>query len=148
MKTLKYSLLLFVFFVIVSCKKKSDYISAHVDLTVLTQDGRNTLSSPAIYDEKNIRVYHVINGQSQLYTDPIYNGGKPYMLLKDKGLPDKIRVFLYYDKDEPTSLTLIQFGDKKIDTIKGEFRYTESSVVCEQVWFNGVAKPHVFSITK
>jgi hypothetical protein len=149
MKTLNLTFLsILVLSLFASCKKKSTEIYAHVDIKVLNHQGLNLLNAPAVYDKNNIEVYHVKNGIAQLYVQPPYNAGAAFILIKDADGKDGIRVFLDYKKDEPTSLTLVKFGNTKIDTIKANFRFDGSSVFCEQVWFNGVPKPQAFEIVK
>lgn len=149
MKTLNLTFLsILVLSLFASCKKNSTIIEAAVSMQVVNQQGVNLLNAPAVYDKNNIEVYHVKNGVPELYVQPPYNAGPAFSLLKDAEGNQRIAVFLYFDRNERSSLTLVKFGNTKIDTIKANFRFDESSVFCEQVWFNGVPKPQAFEIVK
>lgn len=148
MKILKFALLLTASFSIFACKKKSDIIAANVNVTVLTTDGKNALEAPALYDASNINVYHIVNGQPQLYVAPEIAGRKAFDIVKNAAGKNIIRFYLQYVKNEPTTLTLVKFGNTRMDTIKGEFRFVDASVFCDKVWFNGVSKDIDFSIIK
>lgn len=149
MKTSQRLLLSLGVFLLVSCEKKSaDVKSNSVDVTVLNQQGQNILTAPAVYDKSNIEVYNVISGQAQLVNVPNLAADKGFLLL-DKGTGKEIiRVVLNYDPTKSTALTLIKFGNTKIDTIKGEFTFSGNTVLLKKVWFNGVEKSSVFSIVK
>ncbi|SFG67985.1 hypothetical protein [Pedobacter insulae] len=147
MKTLNLSLLLVVLFFAMSCKKNADVIDVQVGISVLTADGRNALAAPALYDASNISIYHIVNGQPQLYVTPAVNGGKPFDITGSPGY-EKLKIYLHFDRSTPTTLTLIKFGNSKMDTISGEFRFVDSSVYLEKAWFNGVSKPKAFNIVR
>ena len=136
-------------FLLSSCEKNSKEIYAHVDIKVINSQGANLLSTPAVYNENNIAVYFVKDGKAELYSQPNQNDNKGFLLIKGADGSDAIRLFLNYKQDESsTALTLIKFGDTKIDTVKGEFSFEEGSVFLKQVWFNDKAKPMNFEIVK
>jgi hypothetical protein len=148
MKALQqWSLCLWIF-LLVSCQKGGVINSNFVDIIVLNQQGQNILAAPAVYEKSNIEVYKIINGQAQLVNEHKFLADKGFILLnKDTG-KEAIRVILNYDGKKSTALTLIKFGNTKIDTIRAEFRFPGNSVILEKVWFNGVRKSGTFSIIK
>jgi hypothetical protein len=78
MKTFKLCLLLTTLFLTIACEKKSDFIDTDVLISVLTADGKNALSAPALYNESNISVYYFNNGKPLLHTTPAFNGRRAY----------------------------------------------------------------------
>ncbi|SFG99872.1 hypothetical protein [Pedobacter insulae] len=60
----------------VACKKKSSVLDADVSISVLTADGKNALSSPALYNASNISAYHIVDGQPQRYLTPSLGGAQ------------------------------------------------------------------------
>lgn len=147
MKTFKLCLLLVTVFLTISCKKKSDFIDTDVLISVLTADGKNALAAPALYNESNVSLYYFNNGQPQLHTTPAFNGGPPYEITGSPG-HEKLNVYLHFERNTPTVLTLIKFGNAKMDTLKGEFSFEDGSVMIKKVWFNGVLQPRAFSIVR
>ncbi|RZK60494.1 MAG: hypothetical protein EOO91_01265 [Pedobacter sp.] len=135
-------------FLVSSCEKNSKEIYAHVDIKVINSQGANLLSTPAVFNNNNIAVYFVKDGKAELYNQPSPNDNKGFILIKGADGSDAIRLFLNYKQDEPTALTLIKFGDTKIDTVKGEFSFEEGSVFLKRVWLNDMAKPMSFEIVK
>ena len=147
MKTFKLCLLLVTLFLTVACEKKADNISNAIVVSVLTADGKNALAAPVLYNESNISIYHIVNGQRQQYLTPAFNGGPPYEITGSPGY-EKLSVYLHFERNTPTTLTLIKFGNAKMDTLKGEFSFEDGSVMIKKVWFNGVLQPRAFSIVR
>ncbi len=151
MKILRLSTLLYTLFFLVSCEKdrKNVVISNHVEITILNQQGQNLLATPSAYTKSNINVYYFVNGQPQLYNQPNFQADKGFLLFKDGSGIDKIRVFTDFNENQPTTLSLIKFGNLQTDTIKCEYRFEDGSVFLEKIWYNGVAQPSpYFSIIK
>ncbi|MDT4861352.1 hypothetical protein FQZ97_959540 [compost metagenome] len=148
MKTLLSLFLSLIVLLFASCEKPGIEISTHVDLTLLNAQGHNLLAPPAVYVKDDINIYYVINGQAQLYNEPKLDYNKGFKIINE-GV-SRIRIFLNYDikGKERTALTLIKLGTAKIDTIKGEFEYTNRSVFLRKIWFNGALKSHEFTIVK
>ena len=139
-----------VFFSLISCEKKNsnDYVSLDMDITVLNNEGDNLLSGSGIYNKNNINIYHIVNGQPQLYYDPNLKADKGFLLIDDGKGKNMIRVFANYIANEPSTLTLIKFGNSKMDTIKCEFSVEGSSLSTSKIWFNGELKSKQFTIIK
>lgn len=88
-----------------------------------------------------------MNGQPQLYNEPNLDSDKGFMLYGD-GSSVRIRIFTDFNRNQPTALTLVKFGDLPVDTIKCEYRFHGSSVLLKKVWYNGVLKSGDFTIVK
>lgn len=145
MKTLTTLIFSLIVLTCTSCKKAGDNLAITVDITVLNQQGQNLLASPALYTKDNIDLYYVVNGQAQPYSASTNKG---FFFNTDNNL-QWIRIDLNHDTKVPYPLTLVKFGNAKIDTIKAKFKYTESSTILETVWFNGVKQnSNVFTIIK
>ncbi len=151
MRIFKLSLFLFVLFCLFSCEESKTcctIINNEINLSVQNQQGKNLLSSPALFTKNNIETYHVINGKAQVFSQPNLDAEKGFLLLKDGNGKEFVRVFPYYNKKEKTSLTLIKFSDTKTDTLECEFKFSGSSVLLQKVWYNGVLKSNQFAIVK
>jgi hypothetical protein len=148
---LVFSLLMLLLF---SCEKKYGVdISNTIDITVLNTQGQNLLAAPAVFTKSNIDIYHIVNGQAQLFDNSNLptDGDFDYKGFKiiDEGA-SRIRIYLDYDvnRKETTSLTLVKFGTSKMDTLKGEFAFEGRSVSLRKVWLNGVLQTREFSLVK
>ena len=142
------SVSILLIFILTSCEKKITNIDAFVNIKVLNKQGENLLSASGVYNKSNIEVYYVIDGKAELFNKPNFDEDKGFALFKDAAGNDIIGVGLNFNRKERSALTLIKFGNTKIDTIKADFRFVGSSVFCEQVWFNGSAKQRSFEIVK
>jgi hypothetical protein len=140
--TLIFSLIVLSF---ISCKKTGDYFAYTVDVTVRNQQGQNLLSAPALFTRDNIVIYHVLDGKAEIYNPNEKNG---FQLINDTKT-DIIRIDLNFDRKVPYPLTLVKFGNTKIDTIRAKFNYSASSTELVSVWYNGVAQSSkTFTIVK
>lgn len=133
MKFLKLTGALLLFFSIVSCEKdKATVIEGSVTLTVMDSQGNNLL--PTVYNEDNIKVYHVINGQAELFYNPKYDKyTKGFIMDKYPSGNYVIHVFLNINRPAKTTLTLVKFGDSKTDTLTLKYKYRGSSAFIEKV---------------
>jgi hypothetical protein len=124
-----------------SCKKYGYVvISADVGIKVLNAQGQDLLNSPVIYDKNNIVVTLFKNGQAQQFNGSTDKG---FLLGKDASGLKILKVFLTLPNPvtkERSTVTLIQFGTAKPDTIRAEFEINGESTVCTKAWFNGVLK--------
>ncbi|MGF1923214.1 MAG: hypothetical protein ACQUHE_03470 [Bacteroidia bacterium] len=150
MKSILLSIVSFALLCLFSCERKDccTVISSAVEITVLNQQGKNLLAEPAVFAKGDIEKYDVVNGAPQLYNQPHLDADKGFLLIKDVAGKERLRLFLYHNKEEKRSRTLIKFGNTKMDTVDCEFRYSGSSVFLEKVWLNGESKTPQFIIMK
>lgn len=150
MKSILLTILSMALICLFSCEKKNccSVISNAVEITVLNQQGKNLLAEPAVFTKGDIETYHVVNGKAQLYNQPNLDADKGFLLIKEVVGKERLRLFVYHNKEEKRPRTLIKFGNTKMDTIDCEFRYSGSSVFLEKVWLNGESKTPQFIITK
>lgn len=121
---------------ILSCKKDG-YVSISTDMKiqVMNNHGQDLLNNPLIYDENNIRVTYIEDGQSQ----PNHSSRK-FSIDRVNGL-NALTVFPLVAKvNKETTITLIQFGTSKPDTIRCEYIIDGGSIYCAKVWFNETIK--------
>ena len=126
MKTVTCSLMILVLCGLMSCKKQAgDSVSVDLDISVVNSQGQDLLNS--VYTKDNIILSHLVDGKNVPYVKIPSDG-----IFKD-GL-HILKVFPY-NTSQP-SITLIQFGDTKPDTIRREFLRGENYIYCSKVWFN------------
>ena len=136
MKTLSNLTILLIFLFYTSCKN-SVPPAISVDITVLNQQGQNLLGPPAVYTKENIDLFYVVNGQAQPYNA---NSNKGFFFIPDNNL-HRIRIDLNFDRKEKYPLTLVKFGNSKIDTIKAKFSFKLQSMPrIQAIWLNGIEK--------
>ncbi|RYG21724.1 MAG: hypothetical protein EOO07_01865 [Chitinophagaceae bacterium] len=139
MKTLITIVISLIVLFCTSCKNSINPQSS-VDITVLNQQGENLLVPPAGYSKENIDLSYIVNGEAKLYTSLFSHGSKGFFLIPDLNL-HKIRIDLNHDRKEKYPLTLVKFGNTKVDTIKAKFNYIrQSTPIIQAVWLNGVEK--------
>ncbi|MES2417571.1 MAG: hypothetical protein V4541_05255 [Bacteroidota bacterium] len=149
MKQLKLTLLTSMLFFFVACEKSAkDVYLTHIDIAVLNQQGQNLIGAASTYNESNIKIYQIINGQPQLYNEPNLDADKGFSIINVETGNEKIRVFANYMIRQPKSEILIKFGNTQVDTINCEFSINEGSAFLEKVWYNGVLKSREFTIIK
>lgn len=149
MKKLSALLFLLMFTLLIACEKNAAIsISNSVSFSVLNVQGQNMLSTSGGFNKDNIFVYYVVDGKAKLYNQPNLTASKGFNLFGGDGNNGVIQVFLNYEMNVPTSLTLVKFGNTKIDTIKSEFSFENNSVHLRKVWFNGELKSNAFTIVK
>lgn len=130
MKKITCSILALVLFSLVSCKKPgSSSFSVNIGISVVNPQGEDLLNS--VYTKDNITLSHIIDGKNVPYKygdgDGIYKDGLHVLNI----FPGSLK--------EP-SITLIQFGTLKPDTIRREFSRGEHNVDIAKIWFNGELK--------
>ncbi len=140
MKIIK-ALSLVIILCILSCKKDGwIHVDTIIEIQVKDTQGQDLLNSPAVYSENNITVTYITTGPTD--QNPITRTKKFEIIKQPTGL-NILKVFPTFphrsSKDRQT-ITLIQFGTAKPDTLRSEFEINGGSVVGTKVWFNAVLK--------
>lgn len=124
-----YFLSLVILLFILSSRRKGGYDYGNfVNITVLNKQGNNLLADTITYNQKTINVYYLVNGQPELYYKPQYNHSKGYFLSKNQNGERNIRVLTDYNWDLKSAITLIQFGNLPMDTVRCQYYYRKHSV--------------------
>lgn len=127
-------------FLLFGCKNKtinSVVIDTHIDILLVSPTGDNLIDQNEINDN-NIKIYYLIDGKKELFSKGNLDYPKGYTIVKNS---DNRNIFRLFPNDnQETPITLIEFPNSDIDTIKCEFYKSSSSTICTQVWYNNVVK--------
>lgn len=114
-------------------------IDTAVNIHYLDQQGKNWLTEQGI-TEQNLTVYFVKEGQAE----KIYRGNldapKMCKVIEGESAEKELRLFPSDYLANSYSLTLLEFPDGKVDTVKCYIETKGINQICKQVWYNGASK--------
>lgn len=126
-----------------------------MDILLVNQSGVNLIEQNEI-DENNVKVYFLIKDKKELYYNGLLDHPRGYTIAKDSENRKVFRLFANDDQKNP--ITLIEYPNNDIDTIKCEFYISGATKICSQVWYNNAlmwkinedqyAKTRSFTIVK
>ncbi|MDN3595275.1 hypothetical protein [Zunongwangia endophytica] len=108
-----------------------------VEITVEDQRGENLLdpSHPNAINADEIKLYYVENGKAQEVYDETSDLPRSFVVFKS-GDEYRMRILQNYsDEDEP--LTLVQWNERDIDTIKSEYLKGDRYIIQDKIYYNG-----------
>ncbi|WBL22970.1 hypothetical protein [Zunongwangia sp. HRR-M8] len=108
-----------------------------VEITVENQRGENLLdpSHPNSINSDEIKLYYVENGKAQEVYDETSDLPRSFVVFKS-GDEYRMRIVQNYsDEEEP--LTLVQWNERDIDTIKSEFLKGDRYIIQDKIYYNG-----------
>jgi len=124
-----------------SCKKSTDnavVIDINVDIQLVDDQDKNLIDQVPSVDFNDLKIYYVVNGKKDLFYNGNYGYPKGYGILESLNGDKYLRLFPNTKGEMP--VTLIQFNETDIDTVKCEFYKKESNIICTKVWYNNVLK--------
>ncbi|WBL25070.1 hypothetical protein [Zunongwangia sp. HGR-M22] len=108
-----------------------------VEITVENQRGENLLdpSHPNSINSDEIKLYYVENGKAQEVYDETSDLPRSFVVFKS-GDEYRMRIVQNYsDEEEP--LTLVQWNERDIDTIKSEYLKGDRYIIQDKIYYNG-----------
>jgi hypothetical protein len=127
-----------------SCNKektKNAVIDTQIDVFIENSVGENRLLSTTINNisPDSIRLQYLINGDKFTVYNSKMDCPTNICAISDIG-SERIRIFPNDIESEDYPITYINWGNGDIDTLKCHFvrkgNETNSSIVCDKVWFN------------
>jgi hypothetical protein len=142
------NLLLFTLmcWLLISCDSKDQRDETVIDTNIEISVTRNAVDllnaqNQDAFHEKNIRLFHMLNGSRVDINDPKLDYPKGFMIYqRDKEY--RMRIFPYSGIDASHNLidnlptTYIQWNETDVDTITCALERKSNSAVCKKVWFN------------
>lgn len=114
-------------------------IDTAVSIHYLDGQGKNWLTLQGV-TEQNLTVYFVKEGQAE----KIYRGNldapKMCKVVEGESAEKELRLFPSDYLSNNYSLTLLEFPDGKVDTVKCFIETKGANQICKQVWYNGASK--------
>jgi len=137
-------LLFCIFGILVSCSKeklKNEVVDTAIDIFVENSEGENLLVGTAsnAINPDSIKLMYLINGNVFTVYDSDMDCPRAICSITDSG-SERIRVFPNDMENEEYPITYIRWENGDMDTIKCHFvrkdNGSNSSIVCDKVWFN------------
>lgn len=132
--------LLFLFLLTTSCSKDQNsqfIVDTAVNITVKNRDGVDLLNpdNSVAFQENSVRVFYVKDGKAEEVNEPNLDYPKGFRIYKHES-EYRITVFPNDLKSEEFPVTLIQWAEDNVDSIKCEIVRESNREQCVKVWFN------------
>ena len=130
---------------LISCSKTDDMdvqykynLDASIEFSLFNAQNEDLLNpeNPNHINTDDIRLYYVINGESQEFFKGNLDHPRGYMIEENEGIY-RIRVFLNHAESENKPITYVRWNDMDTDTIEVSYRRTQYSVLQDTIWLNG-----------
>ena len=139
MKNILIGLTIIAFF---ACDKSNENVSESIvdtiiEFSVLNSQNEDLLNpgNPNYIDVEGIKIFYVIDGESQEVYDQEMTYTRKYLVFKH-GNEYRIRVFLNESETSDKSITYLKWSDNDTDTIEATYKRT-NGIVKEKIWLNG-----------
>jgi len=138
-RLLIYALILVLF----SCSKKENSseeqynFDVNMEFSLVNLQNEDLLDSSTEnhYNESDIKLYYLINGEVEEVFNEQYHNPRNFMIYKHEN-EYRIRVTLNNSETSQKPLTYIQWRENELDTIEVEYLRTSKAVIKEKIWLN------------
>lgn len=109
-----------------------------VEIAIYDTSGTDLLNpnNPNAFQAEEIKLFYKIDGERVEVFNPMMDYPRNFFIFQHEN-EYRIRIFLNINRNASRPVTYIQWNETDTDTLKAEFRYPNSSVISEKVWFNG-----------
>ncbi len=132
---------------LISCNGEivNDVVDTDVDIFVEDSEGHNLLNN-ALSNAINldsVRLAYLVNGKEFEFYNANLDCPRSFCPILDEAGKERIQIFPNDSESEAFPITYIRWRQGDVDTLKCHFvrksTKSESSLVCDRVWFNGEA---------
>jgi hypothetical protein len=114
-------------------------IDTAVSIRYVDQQDQNWLTQQSL-TEKDLTVYFVRNGQAEKIYRGHLDAPKMCQVIESASGEKELYLFPSDYLDNNYSLTLLEFPDGKVDTVRCYITTRRGDQICKQVWYNGELK--------
>ncbi|MFD2037601.1 hypothetical protein ACFSKL_22595 [Belliella marina] len=112
---------------------------AGLEFSIFNDQNEDLLNpgNPNHLNTDDIRLFYVINGESQEFYKGSLDNPRGYSIDENEGIY-RIGIFLNYSETEDKPITYIQWNNNiETDTIEVSYRRSQHSIIQETIWLNG-----------
>jgi len=142
---MKNLIIIFTITTLFSCSKTDEMdeqyynLDAAIEFSVFDAQNEDLLNpeTPNHLNTDDIRLFYVINGESQEYHEEDLSYPRGFLIGEHEGIY-RIRIFLNYAETEDKPITYVQWNNNiETDTIEVSYRRTQHSTTQDTIWLNG-----------
>lgn len=139
-------ILLTIVTVLFACSKSNEIetqygynIEVGLEFSILNSLNEDLLNpeNPNHLDVTKIKLFNVINGEKQEVYNPNMDYPRNFNIFKHEN-EYRIAVFLNSTETSEKPITYVQWNDSDIDTIEVTIKRTQSSMLQNEIWLNGI----------
>lgn len=111
---------------------------AGLEFSVFNAQNEDLLNpeTPGHLNTEDIRLFYVINGESQEFHDDNLDNPRGYLIGEHEGVY-RIGISLNYAETEDKPITYVSWNDIDTDTIEVSYQKTQHSILQDTIWLNG-----------
>ncbi|WP_417885916.1 hypothetical protein [Zunongwangia sp.] len=111
-----------------------------VEVSVENSKGQDLLNPKTenALNAEDIKLYYVENGKAYEADEEMDDDGQPKknIIVFQRGDKYRVRILQNHSSEDETPLTLIQWNQKEIDTIKSEFLKGDRYIIQDKIYYN------------